>query len=164
MTARVRPGRPDEAGYTLLELIVASFLASAFAVAMSSVGTVYFKLINDLRTRTDDSRAVNVIRARMIADVKGASDAVCSDGESLLLTRDNGGVSSQVEYTASGGKLLRWYSVPDRTVALAERVHSLSCTGLGEHGLEVELAMGTGSDLSRLYLHLAKKPPEGAGT
>jgi len=156
--------RPQEAGYTLLELIVASLLASTFAVAMSSVGTVYFKLIEDLRVRTDDSRALNVIRARMIADVKGASEAVCSDGETLLLTLDKDGVVSQVEYTASGGKLLRWYSAPDRTVALAERVNAMTCTGLGERGLELELAVGPSAEPSRLYLHLAETPPEGGGT
>jgi prepilin-type N-terminal cleavage/methylation domain-containing protein len=164
VTARAPRRRSHEAGYTLLELIVASVLASTFAVAMSSVGTAYFKLIEDLRVRTDASRAVNVIRARMIADVKGASDAVCSDGKTLLLTLDDGGVLSQVEYTASAGKLLRWYSVPDRAVALAERVNVMTCTALGERGVELELAVGPIANPSHLYLHLAETLPEGEGT
>jgi len=159
--ARTRRG---EAGYTLLELMVASLLATAFALALSSAGIVYFGLLGDLQLRTDDARAVNVIRARMIADTRAASDAVCSDGETLLLTLDNGGATTQVEYTASGGKLLRWYSVPDRTVPLAEHITGLACTGLGDRGLELVLAMGGNAGASHLYLHIAEKPPEGAGT
>lgn len=164
MSAHANGQRARQAGFSLLELIVASLLASTFALAVSSASTVFFKLLNDLRVRTEETRAVNVIRGRMIADVKASSEAVCSDGETLLLTMDSGGAPSQVEYSASGGKLLRWYSVPDRTLTLAERVTALSCTALGERGVEIELGLGEETDPSHLYIHLSEEPPEETGT
>jgi prepilin-type N-terminal cleavage/methylation domain-containing protein len=147
-----------QAGYTVIELMVASLLLGIFAIALSSASTVYLGLLADLQQRTDDTRTVNVIRARMIADLKASSEAACSDGQTLLLTLDQDGVTSQVEYTASGGKLLRWYSVPDRTLALANRVTELACTGLGERGLELEVGVGASARPSHLYVHVAAAP------
>jgi hypothetical protein len=151
-----------QAGYSLLELTVAAALASGFAIVLSSASIGYLGFLGDLRSRTDNLRSANTIRARMLADTKNASEAVCSDGSTLLLTADSGGGPTQVEYTASAGNLLRWYSVSNRTVEVADRVGSLSCSSLAR-GLEVDLEMGNEQQPFHLYLHLSEGPPPGGG-
>jgi len=157
---RASSPRRGEAGYSLLELTVAAALASGFAIVLSSASISYFGFLNDLRARTDNLRSANMVRARMLSDAKSASDAVCSDGTTLLL--NTGGGLTQVEYTASAGNLLRWYSVTDRTVEIADRVSGLTCNSLGD-GLEVDLEMGSDQQPFHLYFHLAESPPAGGG-
>ena len=140
-------------GYTLLELTVACTIASIFTILIGSASTMYFGLMDDLQTRTENLRNANVIRARMIGDARRATTSVCSDGDSILFTFDGG---AQTEYSASGGSLLAWQSIHDRHVALADHVTSLGCADHGQEGLEVLVALGDEDHVSHVYMHIAQ--------
>jgi prepilin-type N-terminal cleavage/methylation domain-containing protein len=150
------------AGYTLLELMAASTLASVFAVVMASASSTFFALLGDLGERTWNLREADVVRTRIVADAKGADEAACSDGSTLLLTFGNGMAASQIQYTASDGALLRWLSVTDREVSLAD-VGAVTCTDLGVRGVEIDLETGSDDHPFRVYVHVAKKPGGGGG-
>jgi prepilin-type N-terminal cleavage/methylation domain-containing protein len=143
------------AGYTLIELTVASTVMSLFAIAISSASAMYFGLLDDVAVRTENARNANLIRARMIGDAKGAT-AVCAGGG--VVHFDDG--ARQVEYSASDGALLRWVSATDRDTPIAERVNGLTCSDHGERGLEVDLALGTAEYPFYVYFHLAAAPEE----
>jgi hypothetical protein len=147
-------------GYTLLELTVASTLASVFAILIGSASSMFFGLMDDLQVRTENLRNANVIRASMIGDARRAESSVCPDGNSLLFTFDGG---TQVEYTASGGNLLAWQSVRDRHVALANRVMSFACADHGSEGLELVVSLGDEQRRSHVYMHIAQAEEEEGG-
>ena len=156
-----RSGRRARAcGYTLLELTVASTLASIFTILIGSASSTFFGLMEDLRLRTQNLSNANMVRARMIGDVRRAASVVCSDAHTVQFTFDGG---EQSEYTESGNKVVAWQSVHDRHVVVVEPAVSVDCGDLGDEGLEFVVTLGDSQHPFYVYLHVAQIPEDEGG-
>jgi hypothetical protein len=107
-------------------------------------------------TRARQLRSAGVIRARLLGDARSTTGVACAGSDALQF--EAGAGLTQIEYTASDGKLLRWLSTTDRQTPLADDVTDLECNDLGEQGLELELSLGGTEHPFHFYFHVSEYP------
>jgi prepilin-type N-terminal cleavage/methylation domain-containing protein len=102
-----------QAGYTLIEVIVAGTLLSILVVGLSIASTATATMIADYQARAGAVVNRNVLRARMIADAAAASQVFCS-GSKVVFRKTGGGPTVLTEYSIVGGRVQRWQAPPDK--------------------------------------------------
>jgi type II secretory pathway component PulJ len=151
----------SENGHTLIEVLVASTLFVLFIVGLYGTTSVFFSLLDIQQSRTESLMAMNVARARLIADARGVSTVACAGSDTLELRTTSGGPPQVIEYRSDGSHLVRWVSAEDKTYWVTDRVTALDCDSLGSSGVDVAMAVGTATDSFALHLSLLDLPPGG---
>jgi len=157
MIRRVRRAglRNGESGHTLIEVVVASTLFVVFIAGLYGATGVLFSLLDIQRDRTDTLMAMNVARARLVADARGVSSIGCVGSDTLELSTTGGGPPWTVEYSTDGVHLVRWASVDNKDYYVADALSGISCQTLsGGAGVEVAMTFGEAPDQFALYVTL----------
>lgn len=155
MIRRRTRSRDGERGHTLIEVIVASTLFVVFIAGLYGATGVLFSLLDIQRDRTDTLLAMNVARARLVADARGVSSIGCIGSGTLELSTIGGGPPRTVEYSSDGVHLVRWASVDNKDYYVADGLSGISCHTLsGDAGVEVAMTFGEAPDQFALYLTL----------
>lgn len=153
--ARQTGSRNTERGHTLIEVVVASTLFVVFIAGLYGATGVLFSLLDIQRDRTDALMAMNVARARLVADSRGVSSIDCVGSDTLELSTTGGGPPRTVEYSTDGVHLVRWASVDNKDYYVADGVSGISCQTLsGGAGVEVSMTFGEAPDQFALYVTL----------
>lgn len=147
--------RNGERGHTLIEVIVASTLFVVFIAGLYGATGVLFSLLDIQRDRTDTLMAMNVARARLVADARGVSSVGCVGSDTLELSTTGGGPPRTVEYSSDGVHLVRWASVDNKDYYVADGLSGISCQTLsGGGGVELSITFGEAPDQFALYVTL----------
>ncbi len=155
MIRRAAQSRDSERGHTLIEVIVASTLFVVFIAGLYGATGVLFSLLDIQRDRTDTLLAMNVARARLVADARGVSSVGCIGSGTLELSTTGGGPPRTVEYSSDGVHLVRWASVDNKDYYVADDLSGISCQTLsGGAGVEVAMTFGEAPDQFALYMTL----------
>jgi prepilin-type N-terminal cleavage/methylation domain-containing protein len=157
MNLRARHTRPraKQRGHTLIEVIVASTIFVIFIAGLYGATGILFSLLDLQRDRTETLLAMNVARARLVADARGVSSATCVGAATLELSTTGGGPPQTVEYSSDGSHLVRWASVDNKNYYVADGLGSISCQTLSDGaGVEVAMTFGEAPDQFALYMTL----------
>ena len=155
MIRRAAQSRDSERGHTLIEVIVASTLFVVFIAGLYGATGVLFSLLDIQRDRTDTLLAMNVARARLVADARGVSSIGCIGSGTLELSTTGGGPPQTIEYSSDGVHLVRWASVDNKDYYVADGLSGISCQTLsGGAGVEVAMTFGEAPDQFALYMTL----------
>jgi len=142
-------------GHTLIEVMVASTLFVVFIAGLYGASGVLFSLLDIQRDRTETLMAMNVVRARLVADARGVSNVGCVGSNTLELSTVGGGPPHSVEYSSDGVHLVRWESIDNKDYFVADGVSNISCETLsGGAGVEVAVTFGAAPDHFALHLSL----------
>lgn len=155
MIRRNSQSRDTERGHTLIEVMVASTLFVVFIAGLYGATGVLFSLLDMQRDRTETLLAMNVVRARLVADARGVSSIACVGADTLELSTVGGGPPRTVEYSSDGVHLVRWASVDNKDYYVADGLSGISCQTLsGGAGVEVAMTFGDAPDQFALYMTL----------
>jgi hypothetical protein len=155
MIERAPQSRDSESGHTLIEVMVASTLFVVFIAGLYGATGVLFSLLDMQRDRTETLLAMNVARARLVADTRGVSSIGCVGAGTLELSTIGGGPPRTVEYSSDGVHLVRWASVDNKEYYVADGLSAISCQTLsGGAGVELAMTFGEAPDHFALYLTL----------
>lgn len=147
--------RKGERGHTLIEVIVSSTLFVVFIAGLYGATGVLFSLLDIQRDRTETLLAMNVVRARIVADARGVSSIGCVGSDTLELSTVGDGPPRTVEYSSDGAHLVRWASVDNKDYYVADGLSGISCQTLsGGAGVEVSMTFGEAPDQFALYVTL----------
>lgn len=154
LTRRNR-GCGKERGHTLIEVMVASTLFVVFIAGLYGATGVLFSLLDIQRDRTSTLLAMNVVRARLVADARGVSSVGCIGSGTLELSTVGGGPPHTVEYRSDGTHLVRWASVGNKDYYVADGLSTISCQALsGGAGVELSMIFGDAPDQFALHVTL----------
>jgi len=150
----MRP-RSGQRGHTLIEVVVASTLFVVFIAGLYGATGVLFSLLDIQRDRTDTLMAMNVARARLVADSRGVSSVGCIGSGTLELSTLGGGPPQTVEYSSDGVHLVRWASAENKDYYVVDGLSGISCRTLsGGAGVELAMTFGEAPDQFALYVTL----------
>ena len=153
----------DESGFSIMEVMVAGSLLGLLTVGLSSSAAVTTDLLRIHHSRASSVIVINALRARMIADARESTEALCSGTDRLVLNVDHGmGIVFATDYSVDAGRLVRWRNPPDKEFVLMDDAVSLECADLGDEGTEVSVLFGDAVTPSHFYFLLAEKPAGGS--
>lgn len=152
--ARSTHVRERQGGHTLLEVMVASTIFVVFIVGLYGATGVLFSLLDVQKGRAETMMDMNVVRSRLVADVRGVSNINCIASDTLELTSIGGGPPRTIEYRTDGVHLVRWASADDKDYFVADGVNEVACQNLGTSGVEFSVIFGTAPDQFALHVSL----------
>ena len=145
----------SEAGFTIIEVVVASTLFVAFVTGIYSGSAQFFSLLDIQTDRMDVLTEMSVVRTRIIADARSISSAACNGSDVLELTTVGGGPPVTIEYKTDGEHLVRWDSADNKDYYVADHLGSIECDSVGGgSGVTVKLVFGEDPDAVALHVDL----------
>lgn len=153
--------RSSEHGHTIVEVLVAATIFVLFVVGHYGTSGAFFTLADIQKSRTDSLTAMNITRARIVADTRGVSSVACTGSDTLELRTNGGGPPHIIEYSSNGEQLLRWESAENKTYQVTDGVVAVDCTSLGSEGVDVAITFGPEPDRFALHVSLLDLPSGG---
>ena len=162
---RTMPGRTDgrpsalrrssRAGFTLVELIVASTIFAIFSTYQFAAWQTFTHMIGDEQERVGAVAYTHTARARLMADAQNAESFSCVTADRVRF--DMGGVPTVlIDYDVQDDALIRYDDSSTNDLVAAHGISSLTCNSLGTEGLELDVEYSNESKAYHLYLMIAE--------